>query len=76
MDARGLHRHNDTTPAMIAPCKQQNNMKQRNNYWQRNNNDGDELHSAGTLAGTLILARKHGIQGKQAIISGMTCKLA
>ena len=34
--------------------------------------DGGELHSAGTLAGTLILARKQGIPGKQAMKSGMT----
>ena len=46
------------------------------NYWQWNNNDGDELHSTGTLPGTLILAHKQGIHGKQAIKSGMTCKLA
>ena len=45
-------------------------------YWQRNDDDGGELHSAGTLAGTLILARKQGIDKKQAIKSGMTCKLA
>ena len=31
MDTRGLHRHGDTTPATVAPCKQQNNTKQRNN---------------------------------------------
>ena len=31
MDTRGLHRHDDTTPATVAPCKQQNNTKQRNN---------------------------------------------
>ena len=52
------------------------NSKQRKNYWQQNNDDGGELHSAGTLAGTLIVARKQGIHDKQAIISGMTCKLA
>ena len=73
MNTRGLHRHGDTTPATVAPCKQQNNTKQRNNYWQRNNDDGGELHSAGTLAGTLILDRKQGLHGKQAIKSGMTC---
>ena len=67
MDTRGLHRHGDTTPATVAPCKQQNNTMQRNNSWQRNNVGGGELHSAWTLAGTLILARKQGIHGKQAI---------
>ena len=41
-----------------------------------NIDDGDELHSAGTLTGMLILARKQGIHDKQAIKSGMTCKLA
>ena len=40
------------------------------------NDDGDELHSAGTLAGTLILARKQRLHGKQAIKSEMTCKMA
>ena len=72
----GLHRHGDTTPATVALCKQQNNSTQRNDYWQRDNDGGDELHSAGTLVGTLILARKQGIHGTQAIKSGMTCKLA
>ena len=43
---------------------------------QQNKDDGGELHSAGTLAGTLILARKNGNHDKQAIKSGMTCKLA
>ena len=37
---------------------------------------GGELQSAGTLAGTLILARTNGNHDKQAIKSGMTCKLA
>ena len=37
---------------------------------------GGELHSAGTLAGMLILARTNGNHDKQAIKSGMTCKLA
>ena len=32
----------------------------------------DELHSIGTPAGTLILARKQEIHGKQAIKFGMT----
>ena len=72
----GLHQHSNTTPAMVAPCKQQNNTTQQNDYWQWNNDDGGELHSAGTLAGTLILARKQGILGKPAIRSGMTCKLS
>ena len=58
-----LHRHGDTMPPMVALCKQQNS------------DDGDELHSAGTLVGTLILARKQGIHDKQAIKSGMTYKL-
>ena len=39
-------------------------------------NGDDGLHSAGTLAGTLILARMNGNHDKQAIKSGMTCKLA
>ena len=38
-------------------------------------NDDDGLQSAGTLAGTLILARMNGNHDKQAIESGMTCKL-
>jgi hypothetical protein len=37
---------------------------------QRNNDGGGELHSAGTLAGTRILARKLGILDKQAIMAG------
>ena len=76
MGTRELHQHGNTTPATVAPCKQQNDTKQRSNYWQRNNDNSDELHSTGTLTGTLILARKQGIYGKQAIKSGMTCKLA
>ena len=63
-------------PSSIALCKQQNNSKQRKNYWQRNNNDGGELHYAGTLAGTLIIAREHRDNTKQASNPGMTCKLA
>ena len=43
---------------------------------QRNNDDGGGLHSVGTLAGTLILARQDGNHDKQAIKSRMTCKLA
>ena len=43
---------------------------------QRNNDDSGELHSAGTLAGTLILDRTNGNHDKQAIKYGMTCKLA
>ena len=34
---------------------------------ERNNDDGGELHSAGTLAGMLILARTNGNHDKQAI---------
>ena len=70
------HQHGDTTPATVALGKQQNNTTQWNDYWQRNNDNGGELHFAGTLAGMLILARKQGIHGKQAIKSDMTCKLA
>ena len=44
--------------------------------YQWNNDDGGELHSAGTLAGTLILARTNRNHDKQAIKYGMTCKLA
>ena len=43
---------------------------------QRNNDDGGELHFAGILAGTLILVRTNGNHDKQAMKSGMTCKLA
>jgi len=50
--------------------------KAMNNYWQRNSKDGDELHSVGTLARTVILAHKLGIHCKKAIKYGMTCKLA
>ena len=39
-------------------------------------NDDDGLQSAGTLAGTFILARQQGIHDKQASRQGMTCKLA
>ena len=76
MGTRELHWHSDTTPATVAPCKQQKNTKQRNKYWQQNSNNGDELHSAGTLAGTLILARTIGNHDKQSSNHGMTCKLA
>jgi hypothetical protein len=37
---------------------------------QWNNDGGGELHSAGTLAGTRILARILGILDKQAIMAG------
>ena len=33
LGTRGLHQHDDTTPATVAPCKQQNNTMQRNDYW-------------------------------------------
>ena len=39
-------------------------------------NDDDGLQSAGTLAGTFILAREHRNHTKQASKPGMTCKLA
>ena len=39
-------------------------------------NDDDGLQSAGTLAGTFILAREHGNNTKQASNPGATCKLA
>ena len=39
-------------------------------------NDGDGLQSVGTLAGTLILAREHRNNTKQASNPGMTYKLA
>ena len=48
----------------------------KKNYWQWNNDDGGELQTAGALAGTLILAREHRNNTKQASNPGMTCKLA
>ena len=45
-------------------------------YYPFLHDNGGELHSAGTLAGTLILARTNGNHDKQAIKSGMTYKLA
>ena len=39
-------------------------------------NGDDGLQSAGTLAGTFILARKHRNNTKQASNPGTTCKLA
>src|SRR4051812_27804578 len=67
MGTRALNRHGNAAPATIALCKQQNNTTQPNDYWQWNSENGDALHSTGTLAGTLILARNQGIHGKQAI---------
>ena len=53
-----------------------NNSKQRNNSSSGTTAMVVKLHSAGTLAGTLILGRTNGNHDKQAIKSGMTYKLA
>src|SRR3989337_4556233 len=58
----GLHRHGNATPARGSSMLTAESLSR-----QRNSDDGDGLHSAGTLARTCVLDRKHRILGKQAI---------
>ena len=66
---QGLHRHSDTTPAQGSSMLTAKQPEEAEYPRQRNNDGGGELHSAGTLAGTRILARKLRILDKQAIMA-------
>jgi hypothetical protein len=65
----GLHQHRDTTPAQDSSMLTAKQPEEAEYPRQRNDDGGGELHSAGTLVGTRILARKLGILDKQAIIA-------
>jgi hypothetical protein len=75
----GLHRHGDTTPAQGSSMLTAKQPEEAEYPRQRNNDGGGELHSAGTLAGTRILARKLGILDKQSwhdLQTGMTRQMS